>query len=264
MQSRVGSLLWAFRVRQAGAETASLLRHDWLLSLWSRLALCRKEDGPQARFQTTIDERRKLGSAEMACYSTQMSPWQQVTRRLPTRVRIVDATMEAWSYVEYSVTPTGELGPESARVWGAHNPADQLLAAANAASRACDDFSPQQQDGATLLLGLSADSVRHAIDKTYASSPELRDALRYILRSGHVWTFRVAGTDNVADADSRERTRGQRDPEITARSEARARAVLTGLWGCWHHAWDAIAPPSAPSLPSEAVVNHDADDGVEV
>ena len=258
-QSRVGSLLWALRVRQAGAETAQLLRHEWLLSLWGKIAAVRRQAGPGARVEATADERRRMGSMEKICYQPGYSPWARTERRLPTRVRISDASLEAWCYVEYSVTPDGRLGPELSRTWGAHSPESQVMAEANAAIQAC------QGTRESVALGLDADAVRHAIDKTYARTAALRAALRDILASGPLWTFRVPGSENVADADTRSRTRGLRDAVISEQSERRAQAALDSIWLRWSRSeWSAGPQPllrqcEEPGEPTGSVVNSPRD-----
>ena len=146
------------------------------------------------------------------------------SREIPALVRVVDASLEAWAWVEYEVTPRCEVGRVVTRCWGGHEVDSQVEAEANGARAAVASSAKR-----TILLGLDADSVRYAIEKGYSRSPYLREVLREMCSGPWPWTFRVPGEENIADMDTRPLTRGEWSEEREVRSRARAQAALTAI-----------------------------------
>ena len=104
-QSRVGSLLWALRVRHAGAETATLLRQEWLLSIWSRVAAIRREREPCGAVKFSTRERATMETAEAVCHQGESE----------ARARVALAALWArWRHSSWGALSAGDISSETA------------------------------------------------------------------------------------------------------------------------------------------------------
>ena len=204
---RLGSLLWAIRVRGAlDPARRGLLQYPGLLALYRRLG-CAQAWKWEDTITLSEQESALLAAHERALQADNVTPWA-LARAPPKAVEIIPLATDAYpngmGLVQFNLS--GEV------VWSCHEPTPatlQVEAECNAVPWALRRVADREEAlrgrrPRCFLVAVDADTVRAAFNKGYARKEPMQEALRHAFAEAD-WLLlvRVPGKLNGADAPSR-------------------------------------------------------------